>query len=136
MAVRKYLLDEDQQLTEEQFRMVREGAKRPVILDDDNPELTDEQMSFFHSVYEERQTAVDRMFPFNLLHRRPGKRDLLVRGDTGILSRIVESTLNDSAALSKYFKENIIRRYDLTPTYAQNFLDDDSYSEESRPWAL
>lgn len=33
-------------------------------------------------------------------------------------------------------KENIIRRYDLTPTYAQNFLDDDSDPEDSRPWAL
>ena len=33
-------------------------------------------------------------------------------------------------------KELIIRRYDLTPTYAQNFLDDDSDPEDSRPWAL
>ena len=33
-------------------------------------------------------------------------------------------------------KENIIKRYDLTPTYAQNFLDDDSDPEDSRPWAL
>ena len=33
-------------------------------------------------------------------------------------------------------KDTIIRRYDLTPTYAQNFLDDDSDPEDSRPWAL
>ena len=33
-------------------------------------------------------------------------------------------------------KELIIRRYDLTPTYAQNFLDDDSDPDDSRPWAL
>ena len=33
-------------------------------------------------------------------------------------------------------KESIIKRYDLTPTYAQNFLDDDSDPEDSRPWAL
>ena len=33
-------------------------------------------------------------------------------------------------------KENIIRLYDLTPAYAQNFLDDDSDPEDSRPWAL
>ena len=33
-------------------------------------------------------------------------------------------------------KDAIIRRYDLTPTYAQNFLDDDSDPEDSRPWAL
>lgn len=33
-------------------------------------------------------------------------------------------------------KDLIIRRYDLTPTYAQNFLDDDSDPEDSRPWAI
>ena len=33
-------------------------------------------------------------------------------------------------------KDLIIRRYNLTPTYAQNFLDDDSDPEDSRPWAL
>ena len=33
-------------------------------------------------------------------------------------------------------KAGIIKRYDLTPTYAQNFLDDDSDSDDSRPWAL
>ena len=33
-------------------------------------------------------------------------------------------------------KDAIIRRYDLTPTYAQNFLDDDSDPDDCRPWAL
>ena len=33
-------------------------------------------------------------------------------------------------------KAGIIRRYDLTPTYAQNFLDDDSDPEESTPAAI
>ena len=33
-------------------------------------------------------------------------------------------------------KESIIKRYDLSPTYAQNFLDDDSDPEDSRPWAI
>ena len=33
-------------------------------------------------------------------------------------------------------KELLIRSYDLTPSYAQNFLDDDSDPEDSRPWAL
>ena len=33
-------------------------------------------------------------------------------------------------------KENIIRRYGLSETYAQNFLDDDSKPEESTPEAV
>ena len=33
-------------------------------------------------------------------------------------------------------KDAIIRRYDLTPTYAQNFLDDDTDPDDCRPWAI
>ena len=33
-------------------------------------------------------------------------------------------------------KAYIIDRWDLTPTYAQNFLDDDTDPEDCRPWAL
>ena len=33
-------------------------------------------------------------------------------------------------------KEAIINRYGLTPTYAQNFLDDDTDPDDCRPWAL
>ena len=33
-------------------------------------------------------------------------------------------------------KDLIIRRYDLIPAYAQNFPDDDSDPDDSRPWAL
>ena len=42
-------------LTEEQIRMVKEAAKRPVAIDDDNPELTDEQLASFRRVHESRQ---------------------------------------------------------------------------------
>ena len=33
-------------------------------------------------------------------------------------------------------KENIIKRYDLTPVYAQNFLDDDTDPDDCRPEAV
>ena len=36
----------------------------------------------------------------------------------------------------KSIKENIIKRYDLSPTHAQNFLGDDTNPEDCRPWAL
>jgi hypothetical protein len=103
MAVRKFVLDEGQQLSEEQIRMVREAAKRPVIMDDDNPELTDEQLAFFHRVHEERQTDRRRQnVTLRLTPEAIRKAKSLGKGYTGILSRIVESTLNDPAALSKY----------------------------------
>ena len=44
MAIKKYVLDPDQELTNEQILMIREAAKHPVVTDD-NPELTDEQLA-------------------------------------------------------------------------------------------
>ena len=73
MAIKKYVLDPDQELTNEQILMIREAAKHPVVTDD-NPELTDEQLALM----------------------------ALGKGYSGILSRIVESILNDPAELSKY----------------------------------
>ena len=55
MAIRKYELSAEQKLMEEQINMVREAAKRPIVTDDDNPELTDEQLASFRRVHEDRQ---------------------------------------------------------------------------------
>ena len=46
------------------------------------------------------------------------------------------STLRFMQLPESTIKDIIMRQYDLTPTYAQNFLDDDSDPEDSRPWAL
>jgi hypothetical protein len=46
------------------------------------------------------------------------------------------SMLRFAGMTDPQIKDLIIRRYDLTPTYAQNFLDDDSNPEDSRPWAI
>jgi hypothetical protein len=54
MAIKKYVLSPEEQLTEDQILMVREAAKRPLAADDDNPELTDEQLALFRRVHESR----------------------------------------------------------------------------------
>ena len=54
MAIRKYEISAEQKLSEEQVNMVREAAKRPVATDDENPELTDEQLALFRRVHENR----------------------------------------------------------------------------------
>lgn len=46
------------------------------------------------------------------------------------------STLRFLKMPETQIKDTIVRQYDLTPAYAQNFLDDDSDPEDSRPWAL
>ena len=52
----KNVLSPDKQLTEDQILMIKEAAKRSLALDDDNPELTDEQLALFCGVHESRQT--------------------------------------------------------------------------------
>ena len=60
MEVKKYVLSSDQLVTEEQKRMVKEAGRRSVIFDEDNPELTDEQLASFRRVHESRQESRSR----------------------------------------------------------------------------
>lgn len=103
MAIMHYRLEEGQQPTEEQIREVREAAKRPPVYDPENPPLTDEQLAQFRRVHEinqeerRRQNVTLRLTPRTI---RIAKS--LGKGYTGILNKIIESTLNDPEALKKY----------------------------------
>lgn len=103
MAVKKYVLQPEDQLTEEQILMVKAAAERSIAQDEDNPELTDEQLASLRRVHEERR--VDRRRQNVTLRLTPQaiqKAKSLGKGYSGILSRIIESVLNDPSALSKY----------------------------------
>ena len=103
MAIKRFELNADQRLSEVQVSMVKEAAKRPVLLDDDNPELTDEQLASFRRVHESRQADRRRQnVTLRLTPQAIQKAKSLGKGYSGILSRIVESVLNDPATLSKY----------------------------------
>ena len=93
MAIKKYVLSPEEQLTEDQILMVREAAKRPLAADDDNPELTDEQMMTIRNLqtsswlyFEEymradRQIESDRILRF-ASHRRQFRKQRLWGKDT------------------------------------------------------
>ena len=103
MKTKKFVLDADQQLTTEQIGMVKEASKYPFVADDDNPELTDEQLAAFRRVHESRQEDRRRQnVTLRLTPQAIRKAKSLGKGYTGILSRIVEGTLNDPIALRKY----------------------------------
>ena len=103
MGIRKYKLSEGTELTEKQKKMIKEASKRPVVFDEDSPELTDEQLAEFHRVHSanqeerRRQNVTLRLRPHTIRQAKA-----LGKGYTGILSRIVEDTLNDPAAIKKY----------------------------------
>lgn len=47
MAMKKYNLDKNSKLTDEQFLELKEAALRPLSFDEDCPELTDEELAQF-----------------------------------------------------------------------------------------
>lgn len=103
MATKKFTLDPTHKLTEKQVEMIKEAAKRPAVAEEDNPELTDEQLASFRRVHEDRQADRRRQnVTLRLTPQAIKKAKALGKGYTGVLSRIVESTLNDPVALSKY----------------------------------
>ena len=44
-------ITEDQKLSPEQIAEIREAAKRPIVYDDDCPEMTEEQLRQFKRVH-------------------------------------------------------------------------------------
>ncbi len=103
MGIKKFVLNEKMTLTEEQRKKIKEAAKRPVVFDEDCPELTDEQLSELRRVHQanrnerRRQNVTLRLKPQTIR-----KAKALGKGYTGILSRIVEDFLDDPVALKKY----------------------------------
>lgn len=89
-------LDLTQPLTDKQVAMLRALESRPDSFDDDCPPLTDKQLSQFRAVAEAnraarcRQTVTLRLSPQALR-----KAKSLGKGYTSILSRILETALND-----------------------------------------
>ena len=52
----KYSITKDQKPTPEQIAEIREAAKRPIVFDEDCPEMTDEQLRQFKPLFPRRQS--------------------------------------------------------------------------------
>ncbi len=89
-------------LTKEQEMMLKESSNKPVVFDDDCPELSSDELSEFKRVSELRknerrkQTVTIRLSPQAL-----NKAKSLGKGYTSVLSRILETALNDNDMIKK-----------------------------------
>ena len=54
-----YTISKDQKPTPEQILRIREAAKRPIVFDEDCPELTDEQLRRFRRVKPRREAEAN-----------------------------------------------------------------------------
>ena len=52
MAIKKYNLDQNSNLTDEQILELKEASMRPFSFDEDCPELTDEELARFKRITE------------------------------------------------------------------------------------
>ena len=93
----------DKPLTKKQLKMLEEMEAAPITYDEDCPELTEEELSKFRRISEARneerrkQTVSLRLSP-----QAMKKAKSLGKGYTSILSRILESALNDNEIIKKH----------------------------------
>lgn len=104
MAVKKKIDPKNPpMLTEEQLNLLKELENTPIVFDEDNPPLSDEQLSKFKRVSEinrakrNKQTVTLRLSP-----RALNKAKALGKGYTSVLSRILEEALEDNELIEKY----------------------------------
>ncbi|MBQ8940390.1 MAG: BrnA antitoxin family protein [Firmicutes bacterium] len=89
--------------TPEQIAMIEKAKQMPITYDEDCPELTEEQLKQFRRVSEIRreerrkQTVTLRISPQALEKARS-----LGKGYTSVLSRILESVLNDNDLIEHF----------------------------------
>ncbi len=99
----KFELDPEKKLTKSQMDMLDRLENRTDSFDDDNPELTDEQLAEFKKISEinrnerKKQTVSIRLSP-----RSIRKAKSLGKGYTSVLSRILEETLDDNETLKRF----------------------------------
>lgn len=102
MLVNDFNADIYRELTPEELNTIEAAKKRPIVFDDDNPELTDEELKNFKRVSLEnradrnKQTVTLRLSPQALKKARS-----LGKGYTSVLSRILEEALKDNDTIRK-----------------------------------
>lgn len=95
-------IQSNRKLTEKELEMLEKAKTRPIVFDEDSPELTQEELKQFRHVSELRQeerrkqTVTLRLSPTALR-----KAKSLGKGYTSVLSRILENALNDNEIIKR-----------------------------------
>lgn len=98
-----YKLDPDRKLTKEEIEMLDRMESMPITFDEDCPELTAEQLVKFRRISDinkanrRKQSVTLRLSP-----RALNKAKSLGKGYTSVLSRILESALEDNDLIQRY----------------------------------
>ena len=89
--------------TKEQVEMLERAKSMPVTYDEDLPEFTDEQLEQFRRVSEiNRENRRKQSVTLRLSPQALKKAKSLGKGYTSVLSRILESALEDNQLIERY----------------------------------
>lgn len=107
MAMVRKVINVNQDLTEEQINEIEKASNSPVVIDEDSPELSENQIAQISKLVKERNEE-QKMETVSL---RLSKNKLKTikkfgKGYTAILRKIIESVLSDEEALKKYVALN------------------------------
>lgn len=89
--------------TREQKDMLNRAKQSPVTYDDDLPQLSDAQLKEFRKISEKnREERRKQSVTLRLSPRAIKKAKSLGKGYTSVLSRILESALEDNSVIERY----------------------------------
>ena len=98
-----YKLDPDRKLTKEEIEMLDRMESMPITFDEDCPELTAEQLAKFRRISDENRAGRRKQsVTLRLSPRAIKKARSLGKGYTSVLSRILESALEDNELIQRY----------------------------------
>lgn len=102
MAIVRTTIMNGQKPTEEQIREIEEASKRPILFDEDSPELTSEQYAEMAATARRRREEMKK--PVVSLRISPvtlEKARATGKGYTGFLSRLLDNAINDPDIVAK-----------------------------------
>lgn len=102
MAIVRKMIYENEPLTEQQIKQIEEADKKPIVFDEDCPELTEQQLKEIAAMA--AQQRAERRRPLLTVRVNPDtleKAKALGRGYTGIVGRLVDIAINNPELLKR-----------------------------------
>ncbi len=101
--ITKHKVDFSEKLTDKEIEMFKEASKKKIVFDDDCPELSDDELKEFKRISEQKKKQRQKQtVTLRLSYNSLQKARALGKGYTSVLSRILESALNDSETIKRF----------------------------------
>lgn len=102
MAIVKTTIMNGQKPTKAQIQEIEDASKKPILFDDDSPELTIEQYAEMAAIARrKREEAKKTVVSLRISPATLEKAQATGKGYTGFLSRLLDNAINDPEIVAK-----------------------------------